>query len=80
MPIEAQTSNEDDERVAAARANLPSIATIINIRDIEAVAEYVLSKQAWSYYRSDAEDGFSKLLWPTLPIPTNLMISFRLPK
>ncbi|KAG8961678.1 Cytochrome b2, mitochondrial precursor [Tulasnella sp. 419] len=59
MPVQEILMSEDDLRVAAARNAMPPLARMINLADIEEVARKVLTKQGWSYYRSEAEDGYS---------------------
>lgn len=51
--------SDDDIRVIIAKKNRPHINSLINLADMEDVARKVMSQQAWHYYRSDAEDGYS---------------------
>lgn len=59
MPEAATQMTDDDIRVLKAKKDKPAINTIINLADMEEVARRVMTQQAWHYYRSDAEDGYS---------------------
>lgn len=43
---------EDEKRVRNAREDMPPLEGMINLQDFEELAEKVLSKTAWAYYRS----------------------------
>lgn len=45
----------DEKRMRNAREDMPPLDAIINLTDIADVAEKVLSKTAWNYYRSAAD-------------------------
>ncbi|ELU45705.1 cytochrome b2 (L-lactate ferricytochrome C oxidoreductase) [Rhizoctonia solani AG-1 IA] len=48
----------EEERIANARAKLPPLSHVLNLNEFEELAETVLSKTAWSYYRSAADDEY----------------------
>ncbi|GHJ85958.1 hypothetical protein NliqN6_2360 [Naganishia liquefaciens] len=50
----------DEKRVRAAREDMPPVEACVNLEDFEVLAEKVLSKTAWAYYRSaaDSEEAF----------------------
>ena len=54
--------SDDDIRVIKARKDMPPLGAMINLADIEDVARKVMTKQAWHYYRSEAEDGYGEWL------------------
>ena len=59
LPDPADTPEDPDEaRVRQARENMPPIESILNLQDMEDLAEKVLSRTGWAYYRSasDLED------------------------
>ncbi|KAH9926689.1 FMN-dependent dehydrogenase-domain-containing protein [Fomitopsis serialis] len=56
IPEDANKPTEDEIRVAEARQNLPPPSAAINLHDIEILAEKVLTRTAWAYYRSTADD------------------------
>lgn len=67
MPHVEPEYTDDDLRVIRAKRDKPPLGAMINLMDIEDVARKVMTKQAWHYYRSEAEDGYSKwasVLWP----------------
>jgi L-lactate dehydrogenase (cytochrome) len=43
---------EDEKRVRNAREEMPPVDAMLNLQDFEELAEKVLSKTAWAYYRS----------------------------
>ncbi|KAG8903652.1 Cytochrome b2, mitochondrial precursor [Tulasnella sp. 403] len=59
MPEVDPEWTDDDIRVIIAKKNRPPLGAMITLADIEDVARNVMTKQAWHYYRSDAEDGYS---------------------
>lgn len=61
LPVLEPEFTDDEIRVIQAKRAKPPLAAMINLADIEDVARKVLTKQAWHYYRSDAEDGYSML-------------------
>ncbi|KAH9928981.1 FMN-dependent dehydrogenase-domain-containing protein [Amylocystis lapponica] len=56
MPEDANEPSEEDIRIAKARESLPPPAAALNLRDIEEFAQKILTKTAWAYYRSVADD------------------------
>lgn len=46
----------DELRVKKAREEMPSIESILNLQDMEDLAQKVLSRTGWAYYRSAADD------------------------
>lgn len=63
LPRKVDERLTDDElRVLREKKNKPPLGAMINLADIENVARKVMTKQAWSYYRSEAEDGYSGCL------------------
>ncbi|KAG8814621.1 Cytochrome b2, mitochondrial precursor [Serendipita sp. 399] len=46
----------EETRIAEARANLPPPSAALNLDDIEALAQGVLSATAWAYYSSAGDD------------------------
>lgn len=50
---------EEEERIRREREAMPPVAAMVNLRDFEKVAERVLSRTAWAYYSSSAEDEAS---------------------
>ncbi|KAG9030433.1 Cytochrome b2, mitochondrial precursor [Tulasnella sp. JGI-2019a] len=59
MPELETQLTDDDIRVLKAKKEKPHLSAMINLADIEDVARKVMTQQAWHYYRSDAEDGYS---------------------
>ncbi|WFD32599.1 L-lactate dehydrogenase (cytochrome) [Malassezia sp. CBS 17886] len=53
--VRDQLTRERDEQ-AERRASLPPLSQCLNMRDFELVAERVLSREAWAYYSSAADD------------------------
>ncbi|KAF8760162.1 Xylitol dehydrogenase [Rhizoctonia solani] len=51
----------EEERIANARAKLPPLSHVLNLNEFEELAETVLSKTAWSYYRSAADDEYAHM-------------------
>ncbi|GAB1519922.1 hypothetical protein RhiTH_002993 [Rhizoctonia solani] len=51
----------EEERIANARAKLPPLSYVLNLNEFEELAETVLSKTAWSYYRSAADDEYAHM-------------------
>jgi L-lactate dehydrogenase (cytochrome) len=51
---------EEEKRIAGARAKLPPLSHVLNLNEFEELAETVLSKTAWSYYRSAADDEYGR--------------------
>ncbi|KAI5449746.1 hypothetical protein NCC49_004111 [Naganishia albida] len=51
---------DDEKRVRNAREEMPPVDAMLNLQDFEELAEKVLSKTAWAYYRSaaDSEEVF----------------------
>ncbi|CAE6537965.1 unnamed protein product [Rhizoctonia solani] len=49
----------EEERIANARAKLPPLSQVLNLNEFEELAQTVLSKTAWSYYRSAADDEYA---------------------
>lgn len=60
MPHVEPELTDDDIRMLINNKNKPPLGAMINLMDIEEVAKKVMSKKAWHYYRSDAEDGYSE--------------------
>ncbi|KAI0944783.1 hypothetical protein AcV7_001493 [Taiwanofungus camphoratus] len=56
MPEDVNQLTEEEVRIAEARQSLPPPAAALNLNDIEEFAEKVLTKTAWAYYRSSADD------------------------
>ncbi|CAE6360969.1 unnamed protein product [Rhizoctonia solani] len=52
---------EEEKRIAGARAKLPPLSHVLNLNEFEELAETVLSKTAWSYYRSAADDEYAHM-------------------
>ncbi|KDN51148.1 hypothetical protein RSAG8_00777, partial [Rhizoctonia solani AG-8 WAC10335] len=52
---------KEEERIAKARAKLPPLSHVLNLNEFEELAQTVLSKTAWSYYRSAADDEYAHL-------------------
>jgi L-lactate dehydrogenase (cytochrome) len=52
--------SEEEKRIAEARALLPHPSAVLNLDDIERLAETVLSATAWAYYSSAGDDEVSK--------------------
>ncbi|CAE6482604.1 unnamed protein product [Rhizoctonia solani] len=52
---------EEEERIANARAKLPPLSHVLNLNEFEELAQTVLSKTAWSYYRSAADDEYAHM-------------------
>ena len=56
LPDPADTPEDPEEaRVREARENMPPIESILNLQDMEDLAEKVLSRTGWGYYRSAAD-------------------------
>lgn len=51
---------QEEKRIAAAREALPPPHAALNLDDIEALAQTVLSATAWAYYSSAGDDEISK--------------------
>ncbi|KIM25178.1 hypothetical protein M408DRAFT_74720 [Serendipita vermifera MAFF 305830] len=49
---------EEQQRIALARSQRP-LVSVINLNDFEAAASEILTRTAWAYYSSAAEDGTS---------------------
>lgn len=60
VKAEARELDEDELRVKRARENIPPIDSILNLSDLESLAQTLLSTTAWAYYRSaaDSEDSY----------------------
>ncbi|KZT70521.1 hypothetical protein DAEQUDRAFT_725456 [Daedalea quercina L-15889] len=56
MPEDVNQPTEEEIRIAEAREKLPPPSAAINLHDIEILAEKVLTRTAWAYYRSTADD------------------------
>lgn len=56
VPRSSQEPTEEEKRIEKARAALPSPSAVLNLREIEGLAETVLSATAWGYYRSAGDD------------------------
>ena len=57
----SSAETDDEERVRQARSELGHIdAEVVNIADFERIARKVLSKHAWAYYHSAADDGSAR--------------------
>lgn len=54
---------EEERRITEARAKLPPLSHVLNLNEFEELAQGVLSKTAWSYYRSAADDEFGKVMF-----------------
>ncbi|CAE6491872.1 unnamed protein product [Rhizoctonia solani] len=52
---------EEEERIAKARSQLPPLSHVLNLNEFEELAQKVLSKTAWSYYRSAADDEYAHM-------------------
>jgi L-lactate dehydrogenase (cytochrome) len=53
---------EEEKRIESARAALPHPTAALNLDDIEALAESVLSATAWAFYSSAGDDQMSDYL------------------
>lgn len=51
---------KEEARIANARAKLPPLSHVLNLNEFEELAQTVLSKTAWSYYRSAADDEYGE--------------------
>lgn len=51
-----KVESEEDKLIAQRRAELPPLDECLNLYDFEALAKGVMSKQAWAYYSSGADD------------------------
>ncbi|CCM00779.1 uncharacterized protein FIBRA_02821 [Fibroporia radiculosa] len=56
MPTDAHQPTEEELRVAEARKLIPHPSLVLNLNEIEELAQNVLTKTAWAYYRSTADD------------------------
>ncbi|TDL29519.1 hypothetical protein BD410DRAFT_811129 [Rickenella mellea] len=56
IPESKDEPTEEDKRIAKAVENLPPPEAALNLRDIEKLAESVLTSTAWAYYRSAGDD------------------------
>ncbi|KZT10355.1 uncharacterized protein LAESUDRAFT_644780, partial [Laetiporus sulphureus 93-53] len=56
MPQVVYRPTEEELRIAEARKLLPPPSAALNLRDIEILSEKVLTRTAWAYYRSTADD------------------------
>lgn len=54
---------EDEKRVRNAREEMPPVDAMLNLQDFEELAEKVLSKTAWAYYRSAGAFRIFGLSW-----------------
>ncbi|KAF8607785.1 hypothetical protein BDV93DRAFT_279525 [Ceratobasidium sp. AG-I] len=54
-------AEEDEKRTAEARAKLPPLSHVLNLNEFEELAQGVLNKTAWAYYRSAADDEFAHM-------------------
>ncbi|KAG8690691.1 Cytochrome b2, mitochondrial precursor [Ceratobasidium sp. 423] len=52
---------EEEERIAKARARLPPLSHVLNLNEFEELAQTVLSKTTWSFYRSAADDEYAHM-------------------
>jgi L-lactate dehydrogenase (cytochrome) len=52
QPRGPRVLTEDEKRVRNAREDMPPVDAMLNLDDFEKLAEKVLSKTAWAYYRS----------------------------
>lgn len=57
-PAKSPEIEAEEQRVAEARAKLPPLSHVLNLNEFEELAQGVLNKTAWSYYRSAADDEF----------------------
>jgi L-lactate dehydrogenase (cytochrome) len=78
VPVPEIVVDEDEIQRQRARDEMPSPEDMLLLRDFEDWAERVLSKKAWAYYRSAADEEKSK---PASPLMldsniTNIMIAF----
>ncbi|KAI0321804.1 FMN-dependent dehydrogenase-domain-containing protein [Amylostereum chailletii] len=55
-PTTKERPTEEELRMQKARHALPSPGAVLNLREIEQLAEGVLSATAWGYYRSAGDD------------------------
>ncbi|KAG8715750.1 Cytochrome b2, mitochondrial precursor [Ceratobasidium sp. 423] len=60
-PAPNPEAQEEEERIAKARAKLPPLSHVLNLNEFEELAQTVLSKTAWSYYRSAADDEYAHM-------------------
>lgn len=59
IPKAPRPLTEDEKRVRAAREDMPALDSLVNLQDFEELAEKVLSRTAWAYYRSAGTCGGS---------------------
>ena len=55
-PLTPGETPEDVARKEELRQNMPDLDSLVNIYDFEFLASQILTKQAWSYYSSAADD------------------------
>ncbi|QRV72946.1 FMN-dependent alpha-hydroxy acid dehydrogenase [Ceratobasidium sp. AG-Ba] len=60
-PAKSPEIEAEEQRVAEARAKLPPLSHVLNLNEFEELAQGVLNKTAWSYYRSAADDEFAHM-------------------
>ncbi|KAI0035656.1 FMN-dependent dehydrogenase-domain-containing protein [Vararia minispora EC-137] len=56
IPQIERVLSEEEQRIQKARAALQPPTAVLNLREVEALAETVLSATAWGYYRSAGDD------------------------
>lgn len=54
---------DDEKRVRNAREEMPPVDAMLNLQDFEELAEKVLSKTAWAYYRSAGTFASVRCRW-----------------
>ncbi|SCV02670.1 LAMI_0H01772g1_1 [Lachancea mirantina] len=58
-PLTPGETADDVARKEELRGRLPDLDTLLNLYDFEYLASQILTKQAWGYYSSAAEDEFT---------------------
>ncbi|VDB85366.1 unnamed protein product [Peniophora sp. CBMAI 1063] len=56
IPRAVEEMTPEEKKMKAARDALPPVQAVLNLAEIEALAEGVLSATAWGYYRSAGDD------------------------
>ncbi|GBE87570.1 FMN-dependent dehydrogenase-domain-containing protein [Sparassis latifolia] len=59
VPVDHKQPTEEEIRIAKVKELLPPPSAALNLNDIEKFAHQVLTKTAWAYYRSTADDDSS---------------------
>lgn len=77
MPAVSEEDEEDEIERQEARDEMPPPEDLLLIKDFEDWAERVLSKTAWYYYRSAADE--EKSAQPFLSFCRSVFFSFGLP-